>query len=87
MNNKKKANLYLTISKIMKVVTIFGLILTFLGIGMDPELSNPIGTAIYFMGGLLLAVSSNVAANKISTYVYVCGYCSKKNVVKSLFCK
>lgn len=85
MKKSKKAKFYLTISKALKAVTVFGLMLTLLGIGMDPELSNPIGTAIYFMGGLLLAVVSNIAANRISTYVYMCGYCRKKSVVKSLF--
>ena len=85
MKNTKKAKVYLTISKIMKAVTVFGLIMVLLSIGMDPELSNPIGTAIYFMGGLLLAVVSNTAANRISTYVYMCGYCGKKSIVKALF--
>lgn len=85
MKNKKKAKMYLTITKILKAVTVFGLIMVLLSIGMDPELSNPIGTAIYFMGGLLLAVVSNTAANRISTYVYMCGYCGKKSIVKSLF--
>lgn len=85
MKNTKKAKFYLTVSKVMKAITAFGLILVLLGIGMDPELSNPIGTAAYFIGGLLLAVVSNIAANRISTYVYMCGYCNKKSVVKSLF--